>query len=598
MYFDYNKYRHFYTADFETSTQAWGVDVARVWLWDICDENLVHIQGNSLYSFICEISKSKYNNTLFSFHNLAYDGCYILDYLLRNGYKYCDKKNLKPLEFSAIITPQGTHYAYEICFENNIIVTINDSYKHNSMGVSKLAKTYKLPILKEEIDYNVVRDEKHKPTEQEIKYIKHDTEIVMRVLKEDIKHGFNKFTESGNSRKFLKKYLSKDYNVYMPVLDDFEDDFVRRAYRGGYVYLNSKYFNKELNKMMSLDINSMYPSMMLHRKMPIGQGYHYTGFKEDYKELNKYECYVQHFKACFRLKENRPPTIARKSFNGFNNKELYLTSSGFKHCELWLTNVDLKLFFECYKVWDLEYIDFICYDSICGVEITEENARTMSHDEIIKEDGKGSIFYDYIYPNRYEKEHEEGGRRERAKKLQNIAYGAQATSKSGKLAEPILFNNHLAYKKYESEKRKGGYIPIATFITAYSRELLILNIIKNWDRFVYCDTDSLYLLGQENPDIPIHETLYGYFKIEHYIEKAKFLGCKRYICLCRKPNETHYKLKVTCCGAPDGVKEQMNLDNFVPYNKETGEGVFNGKLSAHILCGGKHLIETTYKLIC
>ncbi len=595
MYFSYKRYKNFFTADFETSTSQWNVEKARVWLWDICTRDYEHINGTDIESFLNYIRR--YDGYLFSFHNLSYDGCYILDYLLRHGYKHSTNKTLHVKEFFTLITPQGTHYAYQICFSNGNTVTINDSFRHNSMSVDQLAKTYKLPILKEEIDYDTVREIGHEPTEQELKYINHDTEIMMRILNEDLHQGFDKFTESGNSRKFFKSTL-KNYDDLLPVLNDFEDEFIRKSYRGGYVYLKEEHFNKELHSMMSLDINSMYPAQMLHRPMPIGLPLYGHGRKEDDKLASPHLCWVQHFKCCFHIKPNRPPTIARKSFKGFSVKDLYLKSSGFKRCELWLTNVDLKLFFECYEVWDIEYIDFMSFESMCGYEVTPEEAEHMTVDEIIKLDGQGSLYYDYLYPYRMEKEHSTGGQRARAKKQQNIAYGAQSTAKTGDLCYPELYKDHLRFVRYEGEKRKGGYIPIGTFITAYSRELLITNIIRNWDRFVYCDTDSLYLLGQERPDMPIHRTLYGFFKLEHYISRAKFLGCKRYIYLGREPDEEQDRLKVTCCGAPPSVTCQMNFDNFKPYNKEKGEGVFNGKLSSHIVCGGKHLQVTTYKLVC
>lgn len=210
---------------------------------------------------------------------------------------------------------------------------------------------------------------------------------MMRILNEDLHQGFDKFTESGNSRKFFKSTL-KNYDDLLPVLNDFEDEFIRKSYRGGYVYLKEEHFNKELHSMMSLDINSMYPAQMLHRPMPIGLPLYGHGRKEDDKLALNHLCWVQHFKCCFHIKPNRPPTIARKSFKGFSVKDLYLKSSGFKRCELWLTNVDLKLFFDCYEVWDIEYIDFMSFESMCGYEVTPEEAEHMTVDEIIKLDGQ------------------------------------------------------------------------------------------------------------------------------------------------------------------------------------------------------------------
>lgn len=595
MKFDYRKYRNFYTADFETSTSAWKVEKARVWLWDICDKELNHYNGTTLEDFMQYVSR--FDKCLFSFHNLAYDGIYILYYLLENGYIFTTEKTLRRGEFTTVISPMGIHYCYQVCFPNGNVVTFNDSLKHNSASVHDLALIYKLPIQKGEIDYDLEREIGHKPTEEELTYIHYDTEIIMRVLLQDFEQGMYAFTESGNSRLFFKPTIGsnkEEYAKVFPDLSDEEDDYVRRAYRGGYCYLKPCHFDKMQGKMISIDINSMYPAQMLHKPLPYGKPMKDKGFAENsvyFKEDNT-RVYVQHLKASFKLKDNHVPTIARKSFRCFSAKDLYLKDSGINVCEMWLTSPDLKMFFENYNVWNLEYLDCYIFDSKCGKEVDHELAKTMELDDIIKEDGKGSLYYEYLLPWRLQKEHTKGGERNRAKKMQNIGYGWQATAKDGTLNYPYLMDGLLHFKRVDGERRKGGYIPIAAFITAYSREFIITNILKNFDRFVYCDTDSMYLLGQEKPNVPIHDSLYGYFKIEHYIKRAKFLGCKRYMYeteeYSNEPNETIVK----CCGAPETITKQFTFENFVP------NATFEGKILSHIVKGGKHLEETTYKLVC
>ena len=168
MNFSYKMYRSFYTADFETSTDAWNVDKARVWLWDICDTRLNHKNGLTIDSFLDYISR--FDKSLFSFHNLSYDGSYILYYLLENGWEFSAEKELKPFQFTTLITPQNIHYGYVLCFGNGNVITINDSLKHNSMGVKRLATTYNLPIKKGEIDYDKFREIGYEPTPEELEY--------------------------------------------------------------------------------------------------------------------------------------------------------------------------------------------------------------------------------------------------------------------------------------------------------------------------------------------------------------------------------------------------------------------------------------------
>lgn len=600
MKLNYNSYINFYTADFETSTDKWEVDKARVWLWDICNTKFEHKTGKNLNDFMRFISN--FNKCLFSFHNLAYDGTYILYWLLEHGYIFTPDRNLMRGQFTTIITTNGLHYCYCIKFFNGNTVVINDSLKHNSMSVSRLAEKYNLPIKKGLIDYDLYREIDYEPTEIEKDYIHNDTEIMSRVLTIDIEQGLTAFTESGNARKLFKK-THKNYDELFPEISDEEDAFIRKAYRGGYSYLNPKHKNKIIYEMLSVDINSMYPAQMLHELLPYGFGEYWEYDINNSKIYNedKNSCvWFIHFTCKFFLKKGGIPTISKKSVGRFSFYDLYMENSNFNLVELTLTNVDFEIFLDNYGVIDLTIIDGYTYRAVKGVEVDHEKAKTMSLDDIILEDGKGSLYYEYLYPLRLKKEHSKGAERENAKKMQNVSYGSQATNRNGELYEPYLNDKGLlSYKKYDGERRKGGYIPIAAMITAHSRKLLISNIKKNINRFVYCDTDSMYLLNYDIPDVPIHDSLYGYFKIEHKISKAKFLGSKRYVYYTTEdsPKDPN-NFCVTCCGAPPEVVKQITFENFTPYNKETGGGEFNGKMQQKTVLGGKHLLQTTYKLNC
>ena len=67
-----------YTADFETAT--WLDDSSYVWAWavsEIGNEDNVKI-GNTIDSFMKFIDENK--NSKYYFHNLQFDGTFILDY--------------------------------------------------------------------------------------------------------------------------------------------------------------------------------------------------------------------------------------------------------------------------------------------------------------------------------------------------------------------------------------------------------------------------------------------------------------------------------------------------------------------------------------
>lgn len=73
----------------------------------------------------------------------------------------------------------------------------------------------------------------HKLTIDEIKYIKHDVEIVARALKYNFNNGLIKNTLSANALNEFIKTLTKDvYEYIFPQLPYEIDKDIRQAYKG------------------------------------------------------------------------------------------------------------------------------------------------------------------------------------------------------------------------------------------------------------------------------------------------------------------------------------------------------------------------------
>ena len=95
-----------FTADFETTTN---VDNTHVWAYGISEignpDNFIY--GTKISDFILWCYKQKDNPFIF-FHNLKFDGVFILNYLLSNGYTYFkDKKDKKDKSFTCLISGDG-----------------------------------------------------------------------------------------------------------------------------------------------------------------------------------------------------------------------------------------------------------------------------------------------------------------------------------------------------------------------------------------------------------------------------------------------------------------------------------------------------------
>ena len=251
-----------FTADFETST--WIPNESFVWAWALCEiGNVENIElGNSIDTFMERIQKEA--NPVILFHNLKFDGEFILYWLMKNGFTYTEKLERKSKTFSTLISDMGLFYQIEVYFEvgkKTKKVTFLDSLKIINQSVDQIAKTFNLPESKLEIDYNEVREIGHVLTEQEQEYIKHDVIIVAKALEHLYSMGLTKMTAGSNALFEYKNIMSVQQfdKIYTKLTYEADKD-LRQAYKGGFTYLNPIYEGVDVGCGEVLDVNSLYPS--------------------------------------------------------------------------------------------------------------------------------------------------------------------------------------------------------------------------------------------------------------------------------------------------------------------------------------------------
>lgn len=343
-----------FTADFETNVDE--LD-CRVWAYAICEigntDNFIY--GNDIADFINWCANKRENYVLY-FHNLKFDGEYIISYLLKNGYTCIkDKKEKDDKTFTTLISDMGQFYSIEIFFETKNPkhinkVTIYDSLKILNFSVDHIAKDFNLPIRKLVIDYNEHREIGHILTEQEIDYIRNDVEIMARALKIMFDEGLTKMTIGSDALASYKE-INKNFNKYFPVLPYKIDKDIRKSYKGGFTYLNDSYKGKETGSGIVFDVNSLYPFVMMYEKLPFGDPIYFTG---KYEKDILYPLYVQTISCIFNIKKGKIPTIQIKNNLSFLPNE-YVKSSNGDIVTLTLTSVDLELFFDHYDVTEITY---------------------------------------------------------------------------------------------------------------------------------------------------------------------------------------------------------------------------------------------------
>ena len=551
-----------FTADFETTTDPTD---CRVWACGICEignpDNFIYM--NDIDGFREWARKQRKVTTYF--HNLKFDGEFILCWLFENGFKFvADRRDLEKNTFTTLISDKGQFYSLEICFERKgkekDCLTIYDSLKILPFSVAAIAKGFNLPISKLEIDYNETREKGHILTKEEIDYLRNDVEIMARALHILFEQGLTKMTQGSNALYDYKRTVgTKNFSKWFPI-PDYDSD-IRQSYKGGFTYLNPKYKEIDLQKGIVLDVNSLYPSVMYYQPLPYGEG---IFFKGKYKPDKIYNLHVQMFTCQFELKPGYIPTIQLKNNLAFVPTQ-YLESSDGEDVTLCLTNVDLELFFEHYNVYNIEYHSGWKFKSTVG------------------------LFKEYIDKwNTVKMESTLNGNkamRTLAKLMLNALYGKFALNPNVQSKIPWYDNGVVKYKLGEKETRDPIYIPVGTFITAWARYKTIDSAQKVYDRFVYADTDSLHLIGTEIPDmLEVDPVKLGAWKHESTFTRARFIRQKSYI------EEIDGELNITCAGMPERCYQYVTWDNF-----HTGSS-YDGKLGMTHVNGGIVLKDIPFSI--
>lgn len=596
--------------DFETSTEAVAQDRTWVWaacttdinkaLWDVPTDDLEYIYHSSFGDWLAWLLQQE--SSKIWFHNLKFDGSFITDYLLRHGYVYIERKEKpKPKSFKCLIA--DNNWFSVTIYDNGKEFVIQDSLKKIPVAVRDMAKAYGLDVLKGELDYDLERHEGHVLTDEERFYISHDVGIVAKVMRLFlIEQKMEKLTMSSDALANYRESLSplapdmNPYKIFLslyPQLSDLEDEFVRKSYKGGWTFVNPLrkecdiqaretleelqpehvaelkslgFTEKQINQAVIevFDVNSLYPSRMYYEDLPVGRGIYFDG---QYQPDPEYFLFVQRFRAIYKIKPGKFPMI-QKGCGRFTGLSVYSESSLGQIEELTLTSVDLELFFETYDVSHIEYLDGYKYQS-CS-----------------------DLFKQYIDYWMEIKKTSKGAKRQIAKLMLNSLYGKFGTNKTSMLKIPTYDpeTDEIKYKDRE-ETKKGVYIPMATFITSYARAVTVRAANACGNNFLYADTDSIHILiDRDLPNIEIHQSNLGCWKLENLACRGRYLRAKAYLEDMIKPDGST-EIEVKCCGLSDAAKEKVTWENF-----HTGLVIANVNLKSKKIKGGTILKQTDFNI--
>ena len=468
-----------YSTDFETTTDP---QDCRVWAWAVCQvgspDNISY--GNSIESWMDWMRKAAPCKAYF--HNLAFDGTFIQDFVLKNGWEWCPGR--KPHEFPAfttVISDMNQVYAIELWFSATQKVTLNDSLKVIPMPVRDVAKAFGLDEGKGDLDYEAYRAPGHELTDEEKDYIRRDVQIVAHAMKYFHDEGMTHMTAGSNALHDYKAMCGGNaaFRKVFPVLDEQIDAFCRKAYRGGFTYCDPRHASEEIGEGIVFDVNSLYPSVMRccdGQALPV---YAPVWFDGKYEPDEAYPLWIAVLTCEFKVKPNHIPCIQLKGNARFCQTEYLKESHGLV---TWaVTNVDWELITQQYDVKNVSWGGGFKFRS-SQYQVSEYVDKwTEKKIEAGKAGNKGM--------------------RTQAKLMLNSLYGKFATRRTVESRYPtITEEGALTYVDLPPEQSDGVYLPVGVFVTSWARYKTVTSCQAVYDRFLYADTDSMHLIGTDIPD--------------------------------------------------------------------------------------------------
>lgn len=571
-----------WACDFETTTE---VDFkeegcVRVYLWHArsLDDSDREAHGFDIGSFIDWLAVSKGVVRMCVFHNLRFDGSFILDYCLRSGWRYggpntrgTRKQPTRVVD--TLITDLGQWMSMALKFGTHVVRFMDSVKKFPGLSLQQLADVYGIEG-KSELNTYIRRPLGTPVTDEEMRRVEGDTRILRVAMRDVLGSGATKLTMASDAKQSFTEMWNGRWgrlnavmwNAYFPRIPKELSKIFRKAYNAGWVYLNPSFKGvllggKGKDRIHVFDVNSMFPSKMILR-MPRGLPQH--------RRPREGEGFITRFVASFRLKEGKLPFLHVKKSMYAMNSEFIIESDGLT--ELVMNDVDYRLFHECYEV-DCE----------------------VNHEYWCFEMGE-SPFIEYIeYWMERKKSARSPEEKAAAKRYLNSLYGKTAENAEKKSKIPWFDEDEGKVRfRVEGSEGKEWYTPVAIWITSYARSEIVHFAEKFGDRFIYSDTDSVHVLGDEIPEgMPVDPKEIGKWKHESVSYQAVYVGPKKYThYLTWDPADPSKKEVFTCAcaGMPSGCKENVNLWNFRSGTR------FEGKLQGKTVPGGYLLQEVEYTI--
>lgn len=454
--------------------------IVYVWMLGIC--GLV-IMGRTMDEWLYTYEKivnrfrtSKYRIATIYIHNASFDFQFIRKYHTFDRVFATD--NYKPLY---AITVEGIEFR---C-----------SYRLSGYSLDSLAKNlhyHKIAKLIGDMDYRQIRHTETPLSENEIQYCLNDAKIVNAYIDELIDREGDitqiPLTKTGFVRNYCRNECFAQYgyrdNIKDMRLSPEQFTMCQSAFQGGFTHANSDCVNEVHSNVMSMDITSSYPAVLVAEQYPIStpKNAYITNMSEYYNYAKRY-CMVFTIrflnirpKYYFDFYISSSKCVLRGKRDIANGRVVWA-----EYLETTITNIDFEIIEKMYK-WDKVQIVKCIY---------------FKRDYLPTPFVKALLT---LYQQKTELKGVEGKEIEYAviKENQNSFFGMTVTSPIRDIInydmewiEPTIPDLESAIEAYNNNYNRFLYYPWGIFCTAYARRNVWRAIMECGEDYIYCDTDSV-----------------------------------------------------------------------------------------------------------
>ena len=507
------------------------------------------------------------SKTIIYVHNLAYDYTFLRRFMFRSWGFPVKELNTKP------------HYPIVIEFENGLI--FKDSLILSQKSLDKWAKDLNVEHQKAvgKWDYDIVRNQDHVFTDDELEYIEHDTLAGVEcidTLKEQLHHFIYSmpYTATGIVREEARKigkenFAHKHFMKTAPSFDVYK--LLELCFHGGYTHANRYTINEVQHDVECYDFKSSYPYVMLTEKYPMRA---FRPFKdshiddlirlsEKYGFITRLILYRPHIKDNSVVMPVLQSSKCVKSLNAVVDNGRILCAD---MVIIYVTEITLKLIREQY-----EFEKHLCTD----VYFSRKGYLPRWFTDYVFKLFRDKSELDGIDPLNYML----------SKAKLNSCYGMCVQKAiSDDITEDYETGEYSRKSNYTEEmfikyvENRNKFLPFqwGVWVTEYAMQNLH-HVGAFCDQWLYSDTDSVFGLGFDHEKLEqynneclekLQENGYGSIEVNGKIftlgvaeldkEASEFitLGAKRYCFRSKKDNMLH----ITVAGVPKKGAEVLKDD--------------------------------------